>query len=99
MSTLAVTNTLMSVFVPVGIAGAVIALLCALVAAYAMVRGSAGLCAGAVGLWIVGTVLSLAASFSSLWTPVLVALIAMSVALIVGGIVRLLVRRRPAPAI
>lgn len=93
MSTLAVTNTLVSVFVPVGIAGAVIALTCALVAAFAMARGSAGVCAGAVGVWIVATMLSLSASFASEWMPVLVSLAAMGGALVIGGIARLLLRK------
>ncbi len=97
MSTLAVTSTLGSVFVPVGIAGAVIALVCALIAAFAMARGSAGLCGGAVGVWIVGTMLSLSASFASEWMPVFVSLSALAVALVLGGIARL-VLRRPAPA-
>ena len=97
MSTLAVTNTLVSVFVPVGIAGAVIALTCALIAAFAMARGSAGLCAGAVGVWIVGVMLSLSASFASVWMPVFVSLSALAVVLVAGGVVRMLLRK-PAPA-
>lgn len=97
MSTLAMTDTLMSVFVPVGVAGAVIALVCALIAAFAMARGWAGLCAGAVGVWIAATMLSLVASFASLWTPVLISLAALVVALVAGGITRMLLRK-PVPA-
>ncbi len=97
MSSLAVTNALMSVFVPIGIAGAVIALTCALVATFALARGSAGLAGGAIGVWIVGAMLSMCASFASLWTPVLLALVALGVALVLGPMLRLLLRRRPRP--
>ena len=92
MSTLAVTKALMSIFVPIGIAGAVIALVCALIAAIALARGAAGLAGGAIGVWIVGTLLSLSASFANLWIPVLVALLALAVALVAGGMIRLSVR-------
>lgn len=93
MTTVAVANSLMAIFVPVGVAGAVIALACALLAGFAMARGWAGLCAGAVGVWIVGTMLSLSASFASLWLPVLISLAALATAIIVGGLARLVLPR------
>lgn len=88
MSTLAVTNALESVFLPIGIAGAVIALLCALVMTFALARGAAGLTAGAAGVWIVGALLSLAASFGNQWMPALVAVIALVGALVLGAVLR-----------
>lgn len=100
MSTLGLTNTLMSVFVPLGIAGAAIAVVCALVAAFALMRGAAGLAGGAIGVWIVGAVLSVSASFGNVWMPAIVALAALAGALALGGAGRLLafgVHRAAAP--
>jgi len=88
MSTLGLTNTLVSVFVPIGVAGAVIALVCALVAAFAIARGAAGLAGGAIGVWIVGALLSVSASFAALWTPFFVAAIGLGVALVAGTVLR-----------
>lgn len=88
MSTLGLTNTLVSVFVPIGVTGAVIALACALVAAFAIARGAAGLAGGAIGVWIVGALLSVSASFAALWTPFFVAAIGLGVALIAGTVLR-----------
>jgi hypothetical protein len=88
MSTLGLTNTLVSVFVPIGVTGAVIALVCALVAAFAIARGAAGLAGGAIGVWIVGALLSVSASFAALWTPFFVAAIGLGVALIAGTVLR-----------
>ena len=102
MSTLGLTNTLVSVFVPIGVTGAVIALACALVAAFAIARGAAGLAGGAIGVWIVGALLSVSASFASLWTPFFVAAIGLGVALIAGTVLRVvlgpLLARRAAAA-
>lgn len=102
MSTLGLTNTLVSVFVPIGVTGAVIALVCALVAAFAVARGAAGLAGGAIGVWIVGALLSVSASFAALWTPFFVAAIGLGVALIAGTVLRVLLApllaRRPAAA-
>ncbi|GAA3935847.1 hypothetical protein [Microbacterium soli] len=102
MSTLAVTNTLSSVFLPIGIAGAVIAVVCALVALIALARGAAGLVGGAIGVWIGGAMLSLASSFADDWIPVLVALVALGGGLVLGAAVRVVVRgvlaSRPAVA-
>lgn len=104
MSTLALTKALMSIFVPIGVTGAVIALVCALVAVIALARGAAGLAGGAIGVWIVGALLSLAASFANEWLPVLVALLGLAVALVAGAMIRLAVRtasasRAAAPAV
>ncbi|MFD5214198.1 hypothetical protein [Microbacterium sp. NPDC058345] len=82
----------MSVFVPIGIAGAVIAIACALATVFALLRGAAGLAGGAIGVWIVGAMLSVSASFANLWTPVIVALVALAGALVIGGVGRPLVR-------
>lgn len=102
MSTLGLTNTLVSVFVPIGVTGAVIALACALVAAFAIARGAAGLAGGAIGVWIVGALLSVSASFAALWTPFFVAAIGLGVALIAGTVLRVvfapLLARRAAAA-
>ena len=92
MSTLAVTNTLASVFVPIGIIGAVIAVVCALITAFALARGAAGLAGGGVGVWIVGALLSLCASFAMLWTPFLIAVGALVAAFVAGAVLRPLFR-------
>lgn len=92
MSTLAVTNTLASVFVPIGMAGAAIAVACALVTAFALARGAAGLAGGGIGVWIVGALLSLSASFATLWTPFLIAAGALVAAFVVGAVGRMLFR-------
>ncbi len=101
MSTLAVTNTLAMFFVPIGMAGAALAIACALVAAFAVARGAAGLAGGAIGVWIVGALLSLAASFATEWMPLLVALSALAAGLALGGVIRMLVlttRAKPVTA-
>lgn len=106
MSTLAMTHTLAALFVPIGIAGTVIAVLCALVAAIAVSCRAAGLAGGAAGVWIVGALLSWASSFAHLWTPLFVSLGALSAALVVGSLMRGLIasasavhkRHTPAPA-
>jgi hypothetical protein len=92
MSTLAVTNTLASVFVPIGIVGAAIAVVCALITAFALARGAAGLAGGGVGVWIVGALLSLCASFAMLWTPFLIAVGALVAAFVAGAVLRPLFR-------
>lgn len=99
MSSPAVANTLAAVLVPIGNAGAVLAVVCALVAAFALARGAAGLAGGGVGVWILGALLSLCASFAAEWTPVLVSLGALAAAFVVGALARVLLRavRRPNP--
>ncbi len=105
MSTLAVTNTLASVFVPIGIAGAVIAVACALVTAFALARGAAGLAGGGIGVWIVGALLSLCASFALMWVPFLIACGSLATAFVVGAVGQMLwrgvhrARTAPAPAV
>lgn len=105
MSTLAVTNTLASVFVPIGIAGAVIAVACALVTAFALARGAAGLAGGGIGVWIVGALLSLCASFALMWVPFLIACGSLATAFVFGAAGRMLwrgvhrARTTPAPAV
>jgi hypothetical protein len=97
MSTLAVTHTLAAIFMPIGIAGAAIAVICALIVTFALARRAAGLAGGAAGVWIVGTLLSWASSFADLWSPLLVSLGALAAALVVGPLLRVLVggiRRR-----
>ncbi|MGF2949585.1 hypothetical protein [Microbacterium alcoholitolerans] len=95
------TNTLAMFFVPIGMAGAALAIACALVAAFAVARGAAGLAGGAIGVWIVGALLSLAASFATEWMPLLVALSALAAGLALGGVIRMLVlttRAKPVTA-
>ncbi|WP_193597370.1 hypothetical protein [Microbacterium sp. YJN-G] len=92
MSTLAVTKALMAVFVPIGTAGAIIALACAVIAAVAIARGAAGLAGGAIGVWIVGALLSISASFAGQWTPFLVSAIALGAALVAGAVLRGVIR-------
>lgn len=97
MSTLAVTHTLAAIFVPIGVAGAAIALICALIVSFALARRAAGLAGGAAGVWIVGALLSWASSFADVWAPLLVSLGALGGALVVGTLLRVLVvgvRRR-----
>lgn len=100
MSSLAVANMLASVLVPIGNAGAVLAVVCALIFALAFARGSAGLAGGAAGVWILGALLSLCASFATVWTPVVVSLSALAAAFVVGVLGRVLLRaaRRPRAA-
>ncbi|GAA2894495.1 hypothetical protein [Microbacterium esteraromaticum] len=86
------TNTLASFLVPIGIAGAVMAVVCALITTFALARGSAGLAGGGAGVWIVGALLSLCASFAMLWTPFLIAVGALVAAFVVGAVLRRLFR-------
>lgn len=88
MSSLAMANALASVFVPIGIAGSVLAIVCAVVGGLALARGAAGLFGGSVGIWIVGALLSLAASFSNNWMPLIVSCIALVAALALGALAR-----------
>lgn len=92
MSTIGVLQDLTGFFLSVGIAGAGIALLCALVALIALARGSAGVTGGAVAVWIGGALLSLTSGFSGEWIPALVAGGALVLALVLGALARLAVR-------
>jgi len=80
----------------VGFIGAGIAVLCAIVAGVALARGAAGLCGGATAVWIGGMMLSIAAGFSGQWIPTAVAGGALVAALVIGVLVRAVLRRRPA---
>lgn len=98
MSTLALTNALASLFVPIGVIGAGLAVICALVIAFAIARGAAGLAGGAAGVWIVGAMLSLTASFATQWAPLIVAAISLGAALVVGLVARGVLARMRAVA-
>lgn len=91
MNTTRVASDLAAVMVPLGYAGAVFAVICALVAAVAIVRGNGGLTGGAVGVWIVCALLSLVASFASDWLPPIMAGSALVVLLAAGGVVKWIV--------
>ncbi|REJ04122.1 hypothetical protein DY023_17645 [Microbacterium bovistercoris] len=80
---------------PIGIGGAVLAVICAIVAGVALAGGAAGVFGGALGVWIVGMLLSLAASFASLWAPVIVSGAALVVALVLGGIIHAVLLSTP----
>lgn len=81
-------------FLPVGLTGAGIAVICAIIAGIALARGAAGLCGGATAVWIVGALLSIAAGFSGQWIAVAAAGAALLVALVLGGLVRMLLNMR-----
>ncbi|MFY9712947.1 MAG: hypothetical protein WAK00_05690 [Microbacterium sp.] len=91
MTTLTVANALAAILVPLGIAGAAMAAVCAIVAGIAVVRGSAELCAGGVAVWIPSALLSSAALFAHQWLPLLAAGAALAVVLVLGGAVRAIV--------
>lgn len=88
MTSSRVASELASVLVPLGIVGAVLAGLCALVAAIAIVRGAGGLAGGAVGVWIPAAMLSLAASFANQWTPLFASVAVLIGLLVIGVVVR-----------
>ncbi len=88
MTTLRVASDLASVLVPIGYAGAALAVLCAIVAAVAIVRGAGGLTGGAVGVWIVGALMSFTASFGNQWLPLIIACASLGAMLVIGGVVR-----------
>ena len=91
MTTLRVASDLAAVMVPIGYVGAALAAIFAIVAAVAIVRGAGGLAGGAVGLWIVGALMSFAASFARDWTPLILAGGSLVAMLIVGSVVRAIV--------
>ncbi len=96
MSSMSALRELAAFFLPVGLTGAGIAVLCAIVAGVALARGAAGLCGGATAVWIVGAMLSIAAGFSGQWIPTAAAGGALVAALVIGGLVRAALNRRPA---
>ncbi|WP_394195115.1 hypothetical protein [Microbacterium foliorum] len=81
-------SELASILVPIGVVGAVLAALCAIVAGVAIMRGAAGLAGGAVGLWIPSAMLSTTASFANQWTPLLVSGIVLVAMLVIGAVTR-----------
>ncbi|GGM34135.1 hypothetical protein GCM10010489_01110 [Microbacterium saperdae] len=80
-----------AVLVPIGIIGAALAAVCAIVAGIAIMRGAGGLIGGAVGLWIPFALLSFTASFANQWMPLIAAGAALAAMLILGGVVRAIV--------
>jgi len=101
MSTIGVVRDLAGFFLWAGIAGAGIALICAIIVGVALAIGNAGLAGGTGAVWIGGALLSLGAGFSGQWIPALVAVGALIAALVLGPVVRsaltAFVRRHPAP--
>ena len=92
MTTQALTSALAGMFVPMGLAGAALAVLCAIVALVAVAAGRVGLSGGSAGVWIVGAMLSVASGFAGDWLPTTVAVAALAVALLLGSMLRPLVR-------
>lgn len=88
MTSSRVASELASILVPIGVVGAVLAALCAIVAGVAIMRGAAGLAGGAVGLWIPSAMLSTTASFANQWTPLLVSGIVLVTMLVIGAVAR-----------
>lgn len=88
MTTLRVASELAAVLIPIGYVGAAIAVICAIVAGIAIARGAGGLTGGAVGVWIVGALLSVTASFGSQWLPLIISGAALVLMLTIGGVVR-----------
>lgn len=88
MTSSRMANELASILVPIGVVGAVLAALCAIVAGVAIMRGAAGLAGGAVGLWIPSAMLSFTASFANQWTPLLVSGVVLVAMLVIGAVVR-----------
>lgn len=91
MTTLRVANELAAVMVPIGVIGAALAALCAIVAGIAIMRGAGGLIGGAVGLWIPFALLSFTASFANQWLPLIASGAALAAMLVLGGVVRAIV--------
>lgn len=88
MTSSRMASELASILVPIGVVGAVLAALCAIVAGVAIMRGAAGLAGGAVGLWIPSAMLSSTASFASQWMPLLVSGVVLAAMLVIGAVVR-----------
>jgi hypothetical protein len=86
-----VASDLAAVMVPIGYVGAALAVICAVVAAVAIIRGSGGLSGGAVGVWIVFALMSFTASFANQWMPLILACAALAAMLVIGGVVRAIV--------
>lgn len=91
MTTFRLANDLAAVLLPIGVIGAALAVVCAVVAGIAIMRGAGGLSGGAVGVWIVFALMSFTASFANEWLPLLVAGGALAAMLMLGGVVRAIV--------
>lgn len=91
MTSSRMAHELAAFLVPLGIFGAAVAVLCAVVAGVAIARGAGGLAGGAVGLWIPAAVMSLTASFANQWAPLIVAGAALVGMLVIGGMLRVFV--------
>ncbi|MFT4258929.1 hypothetical protein, partial [Microbacterium sp.] len=84
---------------PIGIGGAVLAVICAAVAAVAIMRGAGGLSGGAVGLWFPCALASSMSGFASQWWPLIVSGAVLVTALVCAAIARrvIVVRGRARP--
>ncbi|WP_435748322.1 hypothetical protein [Microbacterium sp. PMB16] len=91
MTTFGLANDLAEVMLPIGMIGAALAAVCAVVAGIAVMRGAGGLTGGAVGLWIVFALLSLTASFANQWLPLIASGAVLAAMLVLGGVVRAIV--------
>lgn len=91
MTTAAVARDLAGFLVPIGVAGAVIAVICAVIAGVAIMRGAGGLSGGAVGVWIPAALLSSTPAFTNQWMPLTIAGAALAASLVIGGVVRAIV--------
>lgn len=92
MTTAAIARDLAGFLVPIGWIGAALAVICAIVAGVAIARGAGGLSGGAVGVWIPMALLSSTASFAYQWLPLIASGAALVAMLVLGGIVRAIVR-------
>ena len=92
ITTFEVAGALGAVFAPIGVAGAALGVLCAVVALVAVAAGRGGLSAGAGAVWIAGALLSVASGFAGDWMPTAVAVVALAAALLLGSMLRPLVR-------
>ncbi|MFF1540088.1 hypothetical protein ACFVWL_08430 [Microbacterium sp. NPDC058269] len=88
MSSASLLLDLSSFFIPLGISGTVLAVVCASVSAVALVYGFAGVGVGALSLWMVGTLLSLATGFAEEWTPPIMAAASLPALVLTVSIVR-----------
>lgn len=88
MTTAGMARDLAAFLVPIGMIGAILAVLCAIVAGVAIARGASGLAGGAVGVWIPFALLSVAGSFANQWMPLIASGVALVLMLVLGGIAR-----------
>ncbi|WP_194421015.1 hypothetical protein [Microbacterium abyssi] len=93
MSTIGVVRDLAEVFLWIGLAGAGLALMCAIVVVVALAVGAPGVAGGAAAVWIGAAMLSLTSGFSGQWIPALVAAGGLVAALLLGAFARPVVRR------